>query len=118
QLDGQLVKRGQHVMWFDLPNEKEFFEKQDAGTTSRYNPAELKIISALLEDLNEATHRAKMEGRMEQDAQKQVGIISFYGEQVRKLKELVYDDLKLPHLDCRVGTVDRFQGMERDVIIA
>lgn len=117
-LEGQLIKRGQHIMWFDLPNEKEFFEQKETGTTSRYNQSELKIISAVLTDLNEATRVAKAEGRMKANDKKQVGIISFYGEQVRKLKWLVDDELNLPHLACRIGTVDRFQGMESDVIIA
>ncbi|WHY58655.1 DEAD/DEAH box helicase [Peribacillus simplex] len=116
-LDGQYVKRGQHIMWFDLPHEEGFFETKEKGMTSPYNGAELKIISELLVDLNAAVDKAKQEGRISEDATKNVGIISFYGEQVRRLRHLV-DDLKVEHLKFRVGTVDRFQGMESEIIIA
>lgn len=116
-LDGQYIKRGQHIMWFDIPHEEEFFETKEKGMTSPYNGAELKIISELLIDLNTSVEIAKQEGRILENTMKSVGIISFYGEQVRRLRHLV-DDMKLEHLKFRVGTVDRFQGMESEIIIA
>lgn len=118
QMNGQYIKRGQHLMWFDIPHEESFYEEQEEGTTSRYNQAELNMIAVLLEDLNTAVDDAKKEGRLKEDEKKKIGLISFYGEQVRKLKHLVDDELSLPHLQLRIGTVDRFQGMESDVIIA
>ncbi|GAB6638744.1 AAA domain-containing protein [Bacillus cereus] len=119
QLEGEYVKRGQHIMWFDIPHEEEFFERQEAGMTSRYNDAEIKIILEVLRDINQAVEKGKEEGRISENEQKKIGIISFYGEQVRKLKHIVDDHRKdLPHLRFRIGTVDRFQGMESDVIIA
>lgn len=119
QLEGEYVKRGQHIMWFDIPHEEEFFERQEAGMTSRYNDAEIKIILEVLRDINQAVENGKKEGRINENVQKNIGIISFYGEQVRKLKHIVDDHRKeLPHLRFRIGTVDRFQGMESDVIIA
>ncbi|PER25001.1 AAA domain-containing protein [Bacillus cereus] len=119
QLEGEYVKRGQHIMWFDIPHEEEFFERQEAGMTSRYNDAEIKIILEVLRDINQAVENGKKEGRISESEQKKIGIISFYGEQVRKLKHIVDDHRKeLPHLRFRIGTVDRFQGMESDVIIA
>jgi superfamily I DNA and/or RNA helicase len=118
QLEGNYVRRGQHIMWFDLPHEKDFFEEQEQGMTSRYNSSELKIILELLKDLNYAVDTAKREGRFEGQKQKKVGIISFYGEQVRRLKHMIDDHMEeFPHLVFRIGTVDRFQGMESDVII-
>ncbi|EJS65851.1 hypothetical protein CN425_02385 [Bacillus cereus] len=119
QLEGEYIKRGQHIMWFDIPHEEEFFEQTEAGMTSRYNEAEIKIILELLRDINEAVEKGKREGRINENEQKKIGIISFYGEQVRKLKHIVDDHRKdLTHLRFRIGTVDRFQGMESDVIIA
>ncbi|PFB69332.1 AAA domain-containing protein [Bacillus cereus] len=119
QLEGEYVKRGQHIMWFDIPHEEEFFERQEAGMTSRYNDAEIKIILEVLRDINQAVEKGKKEGRINENEQKKIGIISFYGEQVRKLKHIVDDHRKeLPNLRFRIGTVDRFQGMESDVIIA
>ncbi|PFE28589.1 hypothetical protein CN279_05090 [Bacillus anthracis] len=119
QLEGEYIKRGQHIMWFDIPHEEEFFERQEAGMTSRYNDAEIKIILEVLRDINQAVENGKKEGRINENEQKKIGIISFYGEQVRKLKHIVDDHRKeLSHLRFRIGTVDRFQGMESDVIIA
>ncbi|MGG2103881.1 C-terminal helicase domain-containing protein [Lysinibacillus pakistanensis] len=54
---------------------------------------------------------------MPQDAQKSVGVISFYGEQVKKINRLLQQELQLSHLQFRTGTVDKFQGMEMDVIL-
>jgi hypothetical protein len=116
-LNGQFIKRGQHIMWFDIPHEEEFFEEQEEGSSSRFNQSELRMISGLLQDINEATERAKLEGRIASDKKKNIGLISFYGDQVRKLKDLV-DELELPNIEYRIGTVDRFQGMESDVIFA
>ncbi|HEY9569795.1 MAG TPA: C-terminal helicase domain-containing protein, partial [Metalysinibacillus sp.] len=52
-----------------------------------------------------------------QDSQKSVGVISFYGEQVKRLTRLVTQELNLPHLLIRTGTVDKFQGMEMDIVV-
>ena len=116
-LNGKYIKRGQHIMWFDLPNEEEFFEQKEIGMTSLSNEAELKIITELLKDLNESVANAKLDGTITNDVIKNVGIISFYGDQVRRLKNIV-DNMKFEHLRFRVGTVDRFQGMESDIIFA
>lgn len=117
-LDGQYVKRGQHLMWFDLPNEAEFFEKSEAGSTSKYNEAELRLIRGIIEDLEAATADAKAKGLIDIESKKQVGIISFYGDQIQKIKNLVDDEIQTEHLTFRIGTVDRFQGMESDIILA
>jgi superfamily I DNA and/or RNA helicase len=50
---------------------------------------------------------------------KDVGVITLYGAQVRELKaRLVERAGSFKNLRLRVGTVDRFQGMERPIIIA
>lgn len=117
-LDGHYVKRGQHLMWFDLPNEAEFFEKSESGSTSKYNEAELRLIRGIIEDLEAATATAKAKGLIDIEDKKHVGIISFYGDQIQKIKNLVDDEIQTEHLTFRIGTVDRFQGMESDIIIA
>ncbi|TCI60811.1 AAA domain-containing protein [Exiguobacterium sp. SH3S1] len=117
-LEGNIVKRGQHLMWFDLPNEPEFFEKSEQGSTSKYNEAELHLIQGIIEDLELATANAKANGFIGLEEKKQVGIISFYGDQIQKIKNLVDDEIQTEHLTFRIGTVDRFQGMESDIIIA
>lgn len=116
-LEGQFVGRDDHLLWIDMPAERPFLEEQVKGGTSRYNEGELQTIRHILTDLNTAVMEAKKAGRIPQDAQKSVGVISFYGEQVKKINRLLQQELQLPHLQFRTGTVDKFQGMEMDVIL-
>jgi hypothetical protein len=112
-----LLQRNNHLLWLDMPNEPTFFEERMKGGKSLYNPAELKRIGALLKELDEAVALAKQAGRMEADEKKSIGVISFYGEQVKRIDRMVHQELRLSHLTIRTGTVDRFQGMEMDVIL-
>jgi superfamily I DNA and/or RNA helicase len=100
-----------------MPNEPAFFEERMKGGKSLYNPAELKEVGALLKELDEATAQAKQVGRMKAEEKKSIGVISFYGEQVKRIDRLIHQELQLTHLTIRTGTVDRFQGMEMDVIL-
>ncbi|MBD0264019.1 MAG: translation initiation factor IF-2, partial [Tolypothrix sp. Co-bin9] len=47
---------------------------------------------------------------------KEIGIITFYGTQLRRI-ENYFSANRFSSLDIRTGTVDRFQGMEKPVII-
>lgn len=66
----------------------------------------------------------KPEDQLRFDPRKQVGVISFYGKQLGRLKsmrdelhrQLARDD-RHSVLDVRMDTVDRFQGMERPIVI-
>lgn len=116
-LESTTVKRSNHLMWLDLPNESAYFEERMSGGKSLYNAAELQEIKTLLVELNEAAGEAKKMGRIHADQQKSIGVISFYGEQVKRLQRMIDQELRLPHLTVRTGTVDRFQGSERDVIV-
>lgn len=116
-LESPGVKRDNHLMWLDLPNEPAYFEERMNGGKSLYNAAELKEIHALLVELNDAAERAKRAGRMAPNELKSIGVISFYGEQVKRLQRMLDQELRLPHLMVRTGTVDRFQGSERDIIV-
>ncbi|WP_255472980.1 ATP-binding protein [Planomicrobium sp. CPCC 101079] len=116
-LESDSVKRSNHLMWLDLPNEPAYFEERMSGGKSLYNPSELKEISALLVEMNDAVAEAKQEGRIAADHLKSVGVISFYGEQVKRLQRMIDQELRLPHLTIRTGTVDRFQGSEMEIIL-
>ena len=61
--------------------------------------------------------QAKRDGGMKPDDKKSVGVISFYGEQVKRIDRLIQHELIPEHLNCRTGSVDKFQGMEMDIII-
>ena len=116
-LESQYVNRNDHLLWLDMPNEKAYFEEQMKDGKSRFNQAELNTIREVLIDLDQATENAKNEGRMKQDERKSIGVISFYGEQVKRIDRLIQQELNLKHLTFRTGTVDKFQGMEMDVIL-
>ncbi|MCL6572661.1 MAG: AAA family ATPase [Bacillus sp. (in: Bacteria)] len=116
-LESTHVQRENHLLWLDIPNEPSFFEERMKGGKSLYNPAELRRIGSLLKELDEAAAQAKQAGRMEASEKKSIGVISFYGEQVKRLDRMIHQELRLSHLTIRTGTVDRFQGMEMDVIL-
>lgn len=116
-LESPLLQMNNHLLWMDMPNEPAYFEERMKGGKSLYNPAELKQIGVLLKELDEAAAEAKQAGRMGADERKSIGVISFYGEQVKRIDRLIHQELRLPHLTIRTGTVDRFQGMEMDVIL-
>ncbi len=116
-LSSATIKRNDHLLWFDMPNEPAYFEDKVKGGTSLYNEAELNRIRELLVDIEEATSLAKREGRMQPNEKKSVGVISFYGEQVKRIDRLIEQEIRPEHLHCRTGSVDKFQGMEMDIII-
>ena len=116
-LESHYVKRKDHLLWLNMPNEKRNFEERMKGGKSRFNQAELDTIRDVLIDLDKATETAKLEGRMKPYDRKSIGVISFYGEQVKRIDRLIQQELNLKHLHLRTGTVDKFQGMEMDVII-
>lgn len=99
-----------HVLWIDSSSP----EMLDG--TSRVNYGEVAIIKKLLTELNESSSFHEYIGNMESVEDKQIGLISFYGKQLRLLKEMTkeFDNSQIP---VRVSTVDRFQGMERNIII-
>jgi len=53
------------------------------------------------------------------DARRQVGVITFYGAQLKALRGAIDRERdNLDAMEVRTNTVDRFQGMERPIIIA
>ena len=99
-----------HVLWIDSSSP----EMLDG--TSRVNYGEVQIIKKLLTQLSESESFQKFTDSWTNIDDKQIGLISFYGKQLRLLKEMTreFDGSKIP---VRVSTVDRFQGMERNIII-
>jgi hypothetical protein len=53
------------------------------------------------------------------DARRQVGVLTFYGAQLRELrKKIDMEQDSFNAMELRTNTVDRFQGMERPIVIA
>lgn len=110
-------KRDNHLVWLDTPSTEAYYEQRVVNGTSRYNEGELATIKRVLIETNEAVAEAKQAGSIPLNEQKTVGVISFYGEQVKRLTRLVEQEVALPHLLIRTGTVDKFQGMEMDIVM-
>lgn len=104
------INPGTHVLWIDSSSP----EMLDG--TSRVNYGEVAIIKKLLTELNESESFHKYVDSWDSVEDKQIGLISFYGKQLRLLKDMTreFDSSQIP---IRVSTVDRFQGMERNIII-
>jgi len=106
------LKPDQHLLWINTPSEGSFVE-QRVGTTYM-NTGELDAILKLVKELDAAWASQVAAGQ----PPKEVGVITFYAAQVRELKQRLVDRAgSFKHLRLRVGTVDRFQGMERPIII-
>ena len=76
--------------------------------TSFYNIDEIEKVGILLEKLAEL-----------EDKSLSVGVITFYGEQLRRLRKKYSQDYSKEFGEGKLifGTVDRFQGRECDVVI-
>ena len=99
-----------HVLWIDSSSP----EMLDG--TSRVNYGEVKIIQKLLNELNNSDSFHEYTNKWNNIEDKQIGLISFYGKQLRLLKEMT-KEFNSKEMPIRVSTVDRFQGMERNIII-
>ena len=81
---------------------------------SRVNYGEVDTIDRLLSIFESSDSFQKYLNHFSKDEDKQIGIISFYGKQIKQLRSVAYNH---SHLPIRVSTVDRFQGMERNIVI-
>lgn len=112
------IKPHTHVIWVDVP------EPETKDGTSRANEMECETVKRVLEYLKHSEGFDEFQANWDKipdidkrKAEQEVGIISFYGNQIKKLKEVkkyAENDLKIP---IRLNTVDKFQGMERNILI-
>ena len=99
-----------HVVWIDTRS------PEIKKGTSRYNPGEMENIDWLLDRIYQHPGYKKFIDFWPEDLidEKQIGIITFYGAQAGELNKL-HD--KYPNMPLRISPVDRFQGMERNIVI-
>ncbi|MCC5669620.1 AAA family ATPase [Nostoc sp. CHAB 5784] len=109
-LAGLIIGEDNHIMWAAIPTGREFHERRDG--TSYYNDVEIRKIKALCKQMEESWVPKVAQGL----PKKEIGIITFYGAQLRRI-ESCFSANNFPSLNIRTGTVDRFQGMEKPVII-
>jgi hypothetical protein len=109
-LASSIIQENHHLLWLKMPL-GQGFEEQKEGT-SPFNIREVDVIERLCHQMEAAWSAKVAEGQL----RKQIGIITFYGAQLRVIEERI-DPKLFPSLHIRTGTVDRFQGMERQVVI-
>jgi hypothetical protein len=100
-----------HLAWISLPITPNFYEQQVGYSYS--NPKEIEIIESILREMEAAWAPQVEEGQKP----KEIALITFYLPQYRLLRNAFQGNKEFPSLSLRLGTVDRFQGMEREVVI-
>jgi len=117
-LHDQFIKPDVHTIWVNVD------EPEEPSGTSRINEKEVEVVMTVLTYLKNASgfneYFSHWEGIQDEDKrlqEQEVGVISFYGHQVKKLQDVrkyAQNDLNIP---IRLKTVDKFQGMERNIVI-
>lgn len=102
-----------HAIWVDVDTP----ESQPSGSTSYVNYGELNAIRTVIKALQKADGFQKFMDSQEKPEDKEIGIITFYGAQYGKIKEMYKDGKIDKSLPFRINVVDKFQGMERNIII-
>lgn len=117
-LHDQFIKPDIHTIWVNVD------EPEEPSGTSRINDREVEAVKTVLTYLKNAsgfneyfTHWDSLKDEDKRMQEQEVGIISFYGHQVKKLQDVrkyAQNDL---NISVRLKTVDKFQGMERNIVI-
>lgn len=111
---GKAIGENDHSLWVDVPLFEENHEIRSNVNHSYSNKAECECIKNILLTLNDNLTANGYEGR------KKVGIISFYSNQVRMMENEFFNREfadRVDKLSLRIGSVDRFQGIECPVVI-
>ena len=107
-----------HTIWVNVET------PEDSEGSSTINAGEIDAINVILEKLSRAegfkeymNHWDTLKEEYKRNEEKEIGVISFYGRQVGRIKRDVRPRAKEMGLRLKVNTVDKFQGMERDIVI-
>lgn len=108
-----------HTIWINVE------APEESKGSSKINDKEVDAINKVLEMIAQSDgfkqyneHWDNIPDKAKRKAEKEVGIISFYGPQVgnirSKVKKYAEKSLGIP---AKINTVDKFQGMERNIVI-
>ena len=107
-----------HTIWVNVD------EPEELSGTSRVNNFEVEAVGLIIELLKKSNgfeeymkHWDNIDDSNKIQEEKEIGLISFYGHQVSKLKEVALKVRNTLNIPVRLNTVDKFQGMERNIII-
>ena len=104
-----LIAPENHVIWIDT-NSPEIAEG-----TSRVNMGEVDAINWVLSQLASSASFKQYNDKFTSEEDKEIGLITFYGAQLKHLKRLQANFSG--KLTLNPSSVDRFQGMERNIVI-
>lgn len=99
-----------HVIWINTTSP----EVRDG--TSRANRGEVEAIEWVLSQLSNSESFHHFLDSQTSNEDREIGLITFYGSQLKRLKGIVEKEGK-KGLSIKMSSVDRFQGMERNIII-
>jgi superfamily I DNA and/or RNA helicase len=108
-----LIPESTHIAWIPTDWAPAFYESRVG--TSRQNVKEVEIIANLVGRIDEIWAQ-----RPAGEPPKELGVITFYAAQEHSLRSRLLapgGSQRFTNLDVRLGTVDRFQGMEKPIII-
>lgn len=114
-----------HAIWVNVET------PEDKVGTSYENDGEIKAIQTVLRALTKAEGFEQYQKHFKKDEDKEIGIITYYMPQMQSIRNAMYpqftknewrnfeqhkfeNEFQIPF---RINTVDRFQGMERNIII-
>jgi superfamily I DNA and/or RNA helicase len=108
---GSIITPQTHTIWINV-NTPEIKEG-----TSRVNFGEIEAIDNILTVLKNSKGKNEFDEWLSTQSieEKQIGLISFYGKQIHYINQMLKE--KHNETPIRLSTVDRFQGMERNIII-
>lgn len=105
-----IINENHHVLWVNTSTA----ESIDAASRSRYNIGEIEVINKLLELLTNNQSFQNYNKNLNNKEDKEIGVITFYGAQLKRMRSIKDS---YTELDLRISSVDRFQGMERNIVI-
>ena len=105
-----LISPDNHVIWINTSSP----EVRDG--TSRANRGEVEAIEWVLSQLSKSESFHNYQESLPTSEDREIGLITFYGSQLKRLKGIVEKETK-KGLSIKMSSVDRFQGMERNIII-
>jgi superfamily I DNA and/or RNA helicase len=99
-----------HAIWVDVDG------KEEKVGTSTMNRAELAAIEKVLKNIRESEGYNEYLVHCTRPEDKEIGIITFYGAQAKGITDMKKSG-KLGEGNFRIDVVDKFQGMERNIVI-
>lgn len=103
------IAPGTHLLWINVD------EPEIRDGSSRINLSEVEAVRRVIQYLKNSDGFKQFQEFWKKPEEQEIGLISFYGKQLFYLDQVRQEFADTVPL--RVRTVDRFQGMERNIII-